>query len=290
VPLRNGSDAWFLGDTFTGDVVDGHRTSFDMVHNAVGMETPDGHMHFECPQGAEFQPTRSGEWYWPGYGLEVHGEVYMFAKAISNVPGPAGFSFQWDRSDLVEVRNPQAPPQQWQYSTRSVPGTPETGLYGTAGVRDGSWLYLYGITDGQARVARTRAEKLPALHLSYWTGHAWSSQAQKARPLFDGGATEMSVCKVPGRSGYYAVYTQDGVGRDIVMRHAEQPEGPWSDAQVVYRCPETGLFNYAAKAHPELSSKDGELVVTYCCNPPDFNANVDPSLYRPRAIKLHIPQ
>ena len=47
-----------------------------------------------------------------------------------------------------------------------------------------------------------------------------------------------------------------------------RPEGPWSKPLIVYKCPETDkkIFQYGAKAHPELATRDGQLIATYCRN------------------------
>jgi hypothetical protein len=291
VPTSHDRTLWFFGDSFIGDVSNGQRSNLDMVHNADAVQIRNGPLTFgwRRPLTAQFTPPpdRPG-FYWPGYGVEVGDKVFLFEKYVERDDTPMGF--KWPGVDVVCLENPQQPQAQWRYTTHPLPGTPDSGLYGTAGVRAGSYLYLYGIRAGQALVARTPAHRLPATDLTYWTGHDWSTQPEQAAPLFDHAATEMSVCQVPGRAGYYAVYTEGGLGSSIVVRHADTPQGPWSDAQLAYTCPESGVYTYAAKAHPELSKRDGELVVTYCCNPPDFSRNMtEPDIYRPKGVRLQIP-
>jgi len=77
----------------------------------------------------------------------------------------------------------------------------------------------------------------------------------------------------------------------IVARTAAKPWGPWSEAKVVYRCPETGwddqIFCYSAKAHPMLSTTPDELIVTYAANSFEFTKLFDNArLYWPRFVRV----
>jgi hypothetical protein len=81
------------------------------------------------------------------------------------------------------------------------------------------------------------------------------------------------------------------MSKNIVVRTAPQPHGPWSPATILYRCPEEdwheNIFCYAAKAHPEISSDPHELIVTYVTNSMDFNQiESDARLYRPRFLRV----
>jgi hypothetical protein len=101
------------------------------------------------------------------------------------------------------------------------------------------------------------------------------------------GAPEMTVSRVPAMSGYFATYIRAGIGQDISIRHADRPEGPWSEPQKIYHCslPSKESFIYGAKAHAELATNSGELVITYCRNSPSLQENVDhPEIYLPHGV------
>jgi hypothetical protein len=105
------------------------------------------------------------------------------------------------------------------------------------------------------------------------------------------GAPEMSVCRIKGMQGYYAVYFPGGLGPTIALRHAEHPEGPWSEPQTIYHCQEDSkkIFVYSAKAHPELARRDGELPITYCSNTETLQANfANADIYIPRGLLLQL--
>ena len=99
----------------------------------------------------------------------------------------------------------------------------------------------------------------------------------------------MSVTRVRGIDGYIATYTMIGLSRDIAVRHAARPEGPWSAPLKVYRCPEAGekMYFYSAKAHPDLADRDGQLVLTYCRNLGDLGEHMRrPDVYVPQGVQV----
>jgi len=111
--------------------------------------------------------------------------------------------------------------------------------------------------------------------------------------LMADGAPEMTVSRVGGLAGYFATYIRAGIGKDISIRHADHPEGPWSEPQTVYHCsqPSKDSFIYGAKAHHELATSEGELVITYCRNSPSLQENVNhPEIYCPHGVTVMLRQ
>ena len=118
----------------------------------------------------------------------------------------------------------------------------------------------------------------------------WQPDMTGISGLFNGTATEYSVCYKSAIKWYVVVYTENGMSKNIMMRFSPTPAGPWSSAYKVYECPEVEwhktYFCYAAKAHPEISKKD-ELIITYVCNSTDFwQMAADARIYRPRFLKI----
>src|SRR5207302_6022312 len=121
------------------------------------------------------------------------------------------------------------------------------------------------------RIHRHKLAMLDMKAWEYWCHGVregqWSERPVEQVPLFRDAAPEMTVSRVRGLDGLVATYIPLGLGRDIMMRHARHPQGPWSQPVRAYCCPDAGgVFTYAAKAHPELSMRDGQLVITYCRN------------------------
>jgi hypothetical protein len=106
-------------------------------------------------------------------------------------------------------------------------------------------------------------------------------------------ASEYSVSWLPALHRYVLVLTRDGLSDQIIVRTANDPWGPWSEATEVYRCPEPTWhernFCYAAKAHPMLASGPGELIVTYAANSHELSHTLDDvRLYWPRFLGVRI--
>jgi hypothetical protein len=102
---------------------------------------------------------------------------------------------------------------------------------------------------------------------------------------------ELSVSYLPRLQRYVLVYTQNGLSENIRLRLAASPVGPWSAGTTLYRTPEMGwdktYFCYAAKAHPELSRRDDELIVSYVCNSTDFwKMAADARIYFPKFLRV----
>ena len=85
----------------------------------------------------------------------------------------------------------------------------------------------------------------------------WKADAKEATSQIEKLGSELSVSYLPGLKKYALVCSENGLSDRIIGRFAESPEGPWSDAVVLYTCPEMKrdkkVFTYAAKAHPHLA-------------------------------------
>ena len=124
----------------------------------------------------------------------------------------------------------------------------------------------------------------------FYGSEDWKADMKKSALLFNGSATECSVSYQPAIKKYVAIYTENGMSKNILMRTAPMPTGPWSKPDKIFQCPEVDwhekYFCYAAKGHPEISAQD-ELIVTYVCNSMDFWQMVkDARIYRPRFLRI----
>jgi hypothetical protein len=160
--------------------------------------------------------------------------------------------------------------------------------------------------------------------LETWTGDGgWEPglQPERAMPLMNDNASEMSVERESGPDGWIAVYGSPiqvgeapSTGDDpalsgrIYLRRADRLTGPWSERRVLYEIPEIEAVRggggdpnticYAAKAHAGFQTP-GHLLVTYVCNlrtrPGEdpyavlqrLQRNMD--LYRPEVVDLPLP-
>lgn len=124
--------------------------------------------------------------------------------------------------------------------------------------RDDGDIYMYGTPNGrtgQMHVARVAPEDiLDKGAYEYWTADGWQTDAElDAVPLFTGNASEAGVHYNTHTGRWVMLYLQDYDG--IVLRTAESPEGPWSEATVVVH-PGDYPQLYGGFIHPASNGPD----------------------------------
>jgi hypothetical protein len=312
IRLSNNQALWFFGDTFLCRAGQPLR----MVNNSAARQRLDQNgtpLEFAWGKGDSSLFPANKYWLWPLDGCELNGRVYEFMNVVeSRRSRDPNFAFRARYQLLMQLNNPEAPMPQWSYSTTACKAR---GVQlGNAVYRDANFLYVYSssLKDARgnarhpimlARIALTELEDMrpsgPAIE--YYCGAPFTTKERKnwrrspaqATILFFDGAPEMSVTEIPGRKGLFAFYFPPGFGDTIMMRHSERPEGPWSEPQAIYKCPEDmkRFFVYSAKAHPEQLQHPGEITLTYCVNAiaVDRHGSLPPepaSYYYPRAIRV----
>lgn len=300
IPLGGDRVLWSFADTWIGRIEGGRRVGPAMVNNTFALQSGEAPLEFfwktEAGKPASvLKPEQEGAWYWPGDGVVVEGKLYLFCRLVRKQAGLPGFEFDVFRCDLVRVENPTEPPPQWRTVRLELP----TALqFGAASRVEGEHLYAWGLfppaqlkkLDRPIGVARLPLKRLVAFEAGgweYWDGK-WG---ERPGALFRDAAPEMSVGAVPGIPGLVATYTSLGLSREIMMRHASRPEGPWSKPIGVYRTPEEDakLLIYGAKAHPELSREEGRVLITYCRNSGSLQEHVErPDIYFPRGVEVRL--
>lgn len=308
VPLSEKKTLWLFSDTFVGSIRNGHRTNVTMVNNTVGIQTVRGRdtaVEFAIrrvngkPQAMLAPPEGSG-WFWIYAGIAHDGKVHAFLPRIEKAGGGGAFGFKHVEQWLGTIANPEAAPSQWKVQYARLPFAKfekeHTVSFGSAVLRDGEWIYVFGYEQKPRRprgllVARVPADELARLDSwRFLSDGQWKSTAAEARSVAGGLATEFSVSFVPGLKKFALVYTENGLGDRIVGRFADAPAGPWSEPVLLYRCPEMRgnkkVFCYAAKAHPHLGG-DHELMITYCVNAFQLGPVLDDAkLYWPNFVRV----
>jgi hypothetical protein len=309
VPLTDKRTLWLFADTWIGQVESGRRKSPRMVNNTAAWQSlqKDEPLRFFHAGNADkllplLRPTQDDHWYWPGDGVLHNGKLYLFCKLVKrDEAGAPGFQFDWVGNELVQVDNPRDEPTTWKYRRMKLFRGPDELRLGSGCIVDGDHLYVYGLfPKSQCKklevplgVARVTLDKLPSLQFDdwqYWCESGWSAKPENLKPLLKDGAPEMSVGRVKGVEGFVVVYQGLGLGKDILLRHTVKPEGPFGAAVKSYRCPEEGkVFVYASKLHPELATRPGQLIITYCRNIGDLGEHVrQPNLYVPQFVEVQL--
>jgi Domain of unknown function (DUF4185) len=314
VELSDGLILWLFGDTWIGKIRDGRHVDSVLVNNSIALQTgtdpADARVEFFwgiTPEGkpaAFFRPADGKGWLWPYQGYLASNGLYLFLVQLEPDSNPAGLGFKVTATWLAHIGNPRDPPAAWHIAQKRIPfgsysGSGDT-LFGSATLKDGAFVYVYGVRDmvqdgfrnKNMLVARVAEDRLGDFdQWRFYAGGQWKGNFSQAGRLCEHMANEFSVSFLAGQNTYVGVYTPDGFGRKIAARTAPTPYGPWRQPLELYRCPEASwapdIFCYAAKAHPCLSRKPNELIVTYVANSTNFDrvAN-DARLYRPRFLRV----
>ena len=221
----------------------------------------------EAPCGARWA-------FWPGAAVvdPATGRALIFYGKIRAAPGDfnfraVGYSLAtWDAFDGAPGRPTVSP------------GSPEPTLlfgegdpgFGAAAVLTDGFLFAYGCNQqGLSKPCRlARVPPSQALNRAawrFWSGAGWTAALADAATLFDGNDI-LSVSWAPSLGLFLAVYSEP-LGRNVVLRTAARPEGPWSSTLKLFEAqgPVDGNgWVYDAQAHAEFAEDGGRVqYVTY---------------------------
>jgi hypothetical protein len=314
IPLAGDTTLWLFSDTFVGKVKDGQRLDALMINNSIALQRGTNQPEFFYGTTADGQPASfvkpqrgsSRDYFWLAHGARTARGLYFFLHRVVTVRSGTPFGFKLVDGWLAYVANPEAPPPRWRITQTKVPFTNISAkgalIFGNAVLPDREFVYIFG-GDSRSEGKKAGANGLvvaraPAGGLGDFTqwrflaNGGWQADFSKVTPVFPNLGSEFSVSWLPARKAYAAVYSE-GIGGRILLRLALALAGPWGDPAQVYRCPEMDwsprVFCYAAKAHPELTSAPGELLITYAANSWSlgdlFN---DARLYWPRFVRVNL--
>ena len=297
IVLSDKRTLWLFGDTFIGRLSNGVRVAgARMINSTIGLQdrtkAPPDCMRFywkeKDGQPASFfphQPTTPGEYYWVTKGVMLRGELFLFAFCIS---GDSQNFATWHESGsaLLRIRNPLEPPAQWVQKAYTLK-LPAGHTFHAALVVKEPYVYLYGLVQPrQTALARVRVDDLVKGKLTeayeYWVsgpdGQHWGKEAKHCVPQFLPINTECTVHYEPAWQ-LYTCFTYDAFSPEIYLTTAKELTGPWSQPAPIYWVPEHHFFSfpiisYAVRQHAELSTKPGEIILSYATNVPESMAEL----------------
>ena len=313
IALSDNVTLWLYSDTWVGKVIENRHDNSMLINNSVGLQygkdpsTAKVKFFYKLDKKGKpvalITPSDGRGWFWIYHGVLTKKGLYLFLMQIER----DGDWFKHTGAWIGHITNPFDKPTQWRIVQHKIPFgkfTPKGDtLFGSAVLKDNGYVYIYGTDEdvennGYHRkymvIARVPEDKIT--DFSQWRFYVdgeWQNDSTKASRLCGNIANEYSVSFMPSLNKYVMVYTENGNSQNIVLRLAPTPTGLWSASTLVYKCPETtwnkNYFCYAAKAHPSLSLKADELIVTYIANSTDFfqMAN-DAKIYRPRFVRLKL--
>ena len=307
IVLSKEKTLWLFGDTFIGPLSNGVRVAgAPMINSTIAIQDrrkppPDCLTFYwkeKSGKPASFFPHQEdtpGDNYWVTTGVMLKGELFLFAWCIS---GTAEGLFGWKEagSALIRIPNPLDPPAHWVQKACTLKLAPGNTFHSALLVRP-PYLYLYGIVQPrQSAVARIRIADL--LHgklteaYEYWVngprGPHWDREATNCVPQFLPVNSECSVHYEPAWK-LYTCFTYDVITPEIFLTTARDVTGPWSKTEPIYRIPECNRFSfplmaYAVRQHPELSTRPGEVILTYATNV----ANSEKELFTPEGKDVYV--
>ena len=314
IMLSNETVLWLYGDTWIGQIKGGRHINATIVNNSIalqhGRRPVNAYVEFYYRQtqndkpAAFFLPRQDKSWFWIFHGARTSRGLFLFLMQMERTAEEAVFGFKMIGSWLASIANPEDPPPEWHVRMQKIPwatfNASGNTFFGSALLRVSDYLYIYGITeeigDGVHRkymiLARVPATGLDDFDQWRFFGNGrWNADPNEASRLCDNMANEYSVSYQPDLRRFIAVYSENGISRNILARLADHPYGPWSAPMRLYQCPEfewdKDYFCYAAKAHPDISLTADELIITYVVNSTDFDkVAADTRIYRPRFLRV----
>ena len=301
--VLQGRSVWIFGDTFlpakADDGLGWRSSSWSWTSDLTSEDGIGGFRHALDPDGMALQllPHTQDE---AAYNLAHEGHEDCLARTqcgsrrtpwpqaiVTDEAGERGIIYyanmqtgpggQWDfhtvSGSVATWQDPEAP------AARIEPPlfSDEEPDWGAAALRVGDDIYVYACEfDGKrkpcllARVPFDSATERDAYR--FWGGSStWSRDWREAIPIFDGGS--LFSVHYNAHLGKYLAFYLPGIDSVFRLRTADQPQGPWSEAQEFGTAALSGKgWNYALIAHPEFSRDNGRIEILSYTHPTGFLA------------------
>jgi hypothetical protein len=313
--LFQGNSVWLYGDTFLANPnTDGRTlisdswsfttdltaqsgiTGFNERLDSSGapamllQETTVEHAFNQAHNGNSCQQQPCGE-RWALWPMSIvvdpaSNQAFVFYMLIFAKPG--AFNFQGYGSSVAIWQNLQALPQRPEFNPPIVADHPDVMFgqsepsFGTAALVNNGTLYVYGCqfpddgADEGCRLGKVAPDNVADRNAwTFYTGTSqWSANDQDAIPVFTGSSI-VSVSWNNFLQRFVAVYSKP-FSQDVMMRTAQNPEGPWSAEITAFTAMQPSQGNvYDAHAHSEYDSNGGQTIyVTYSRSTGSFSSEV----------------
>lgn len=307
VTLQDDRRLWVFGDTLRAPDFEGQR----FVRNSMLVfDDQCAEVVLPADHGALIPDRADGVGYWPMSIAKVERTGYdlvgIAAQRVRGANAPDGaLAFEnLGPAIAVFIVVPGRAPQLLKVKDLG-PDSPDKSrpTWGAASYVHDGWVLLYGTANPKdafgfsLQVARVRPDDiLDPTKLRYWDGKRWQRNPKRAAiliPAVRGVSQTLSVFEQDGR--WYAVSKRDEfLGSDLVVWSSPSPTGPFVASPPVAQIPSdasSGTLRYMPLAHPDLLPRKGTVVVSYSQNNTDASKiSNDPFLYRPRFLRIRLPQ
>jgi hypothetical protein len=304
IDLGHGRVLWMFSDSFVAHKQGDDRRHAAFVRNTVAIQSGYDPSHATIKfywrtrrgEPSEIFPSEGQVWMWPGSGIRIGNRLLMFCERVIADHAKDSLGFKSVGWNAYWVTNPDDAPTGWKLTIAAQIN--DAMIMASQVLHEDGFVYLFGQSEPEHDLYMARQSvqnfangKLEPLE--WWSGSDWQTVQSSRRPILREAGTETSVQRDSGGAGYIEVNSQGFGATYIVMRQAQNLEGPWSAPQKIYRPPESDApdaFVYAGKSHAEL--KGADLILTYATNGLDAKVAKDMGLYFPRFVKvdLHSPE
>jgi len=302
---------WLFGDTFLGEVIDDKRVPNRFyINNTIAIQDrtvhPSGSIKYywrrEGDRDVAFFPYHegtSGKYYWPTQGIRINDKLIVFCMSLNK-----DWTENWVAGTVsVVIDNPDDNPPGWKLNYYDMNIGNDHFILHSAVRYEKPYLYFISLDDPdnnpkKRQMILVRAIATDILYgggsevLEYWIKDKkrtyWSKTRDGAVTLFAPGNTETAIQYDEKWKLYYCT-TYNPEEPAIYLTVASQLNGPWSEPVCIYSNPEHKKMTYAAKCHPELSTKPGELIISFVTAPIGVDIeNQGMDVYRPRFIRVQL--
>lgn len=309
IPLSRNKTLWLFSDSWVGKVRDGKRTDTKMINNTIAIQehgkAPKFYYRTNATGAAEsfIKPVDGRGFYWLFHGTRTRDGLFFFLRQVEIVNPKSVFGFRGFNTALAHIKNPDDHPLKWRIEQVQFPFAEYDGKYstvfGAAVMKDKGFVYIYGNRSAPEKadkgmlVARVPERKFAVFdEWRFFSNGEWKSDFKSATPICAEAPSEASVSYWPALKKYVFVHTI-GLSGTVAIRTGDTPVGPWSEPIEIYKAPEMNypakVFVYAGKAHPQLSKKRDELIITYASNSFDiFEIIKDARLYYPHFLRVKL--
>lgn len=294
--LPDGRTLWLFGDSFIGTVLEDSSLAAGahMIRNCAVIQedtvmTALYNGTFEAP--VDFVKTLNPDttWYWPEHGIVENDTLKIIFSEFGPTDGTPGWNFEYRSAWVVLFSYPELELIQQIY----LPYYEDNGvMYGDRIMTDGGYSYIYG------RKEENPSNNIPHAHLArvasgnllsdweFYDGNNWVSDPIGSNKLTDQPVSQQFGV-FPHQDKYVMITQEIWLGNKVYSMVANQPEGPWSNATMIYDIPLpfADMLTYNAYPHPQFD-ENNELLVSYNSNGDFWEIFNNVELYRPNFFRI----